>query len=98
MANADKRGQDKTVIKVRVTPRSSQDLIAGYEDGIWRIRLRSPPVGGKANKALREFLARKLGISKGKVDIVSGRHSRLKSVRIEGLSRGDLSEILQNTN
>ena len=89
-------GQVITEIKVRVVPRSSRNRIIGVEDGIFKIKLKAPPVDGKANKALIEFLARRLGLAKGSVEIISGERSRQKSVRIHGLSLKEVDVLLQS--
>ena len=89
-------GQIKTDIKVRVVPRSSRNQIIGVEDGIFKIKLTAPPVDGKANKALREFLARRLGLARGSVEIISGERSRQKLVRIHGLSLKEVDALLQS--
>ena len=49
---------------------------------------------GKANKAVKELLAKRLGIGKGAVEIISGQRSRQKRVRIHGFSREDLDRFL----
>jgi uncharacterized protein (TIGR00251 family) len=74
------------VIRVKVLPRSSRNEMAGKADGAYRIKLTAPPVEGKANKALINFLAKKTGLPKRKFQIVSGEHSRNKTVRIQTLS------------
>ncbi|MBW2117587.1 MAG: YggU family protein [Deltaproteobacteria bacterium] len=86
--------QIKTDIKVRVVPRSSRNQIIGVDDGIFKIKLTAPPVDGKANNALREFLAKRLGLAKGSVEIISGERSRQKSVRIYGLTLEDVNALL----
>ena len=88
-------GQVTTDIKVRAVPRSSRNQIIGVEDGVYKIKLTAPPVDGKANKALREFLAKRLGLARGSVEIVSGERSRQKSVRIHGLSLKEVSTLLE---
>ena len=77
----------KTDIRIRVVPRSSRNEIVGEENGSLKIKLTAPPVEGKANKALRGLLAKRLGLPKGGVEIVTGEKSRNKTVRIRGLSR-----------
>jgi len=86
--------QIKTDIKVRVVPRSSRNQIIGVDDGIFKIKLTAPPVDGKANKALIEFLAGRLGLARGKVEIISGERSRQKSVRIHGVTLEDVNALL----
>ncbi len=87
--------QVKAEIRVKVLPRSSRDQIMGKEKGAFKIKLTAPPIEGKANKALRELLAKRLGVAKENVEIVSGERSRLKSVRIRGLSLEDVNGRLE---
>ena len=85
----------QTEIKVRVLPKSSRTEIIGIEDDTYKVKLTAPPVEGKANKALIELLARRLGIGKGRVEIVSGGRSRLKTVRIYGLSSEEVTSLMR---
>ena len=45
-----------------------------------KVRLASPPVDGKANECLIEFLARRLGVKRAQITISRGMSSRRKSV------------------
>jgi uncharacterized protein len=85
----------KAVIKVKVLPRSSRTEIVGKADGIYRIKLTAPPIEGKANKALINFLAKKTGLPKRKIQIVSGEHSRNKTICIHTLSSDKLLKYLK---
>lgn len=51
-------------------------------DGTVRITLSAPPVDGKANRELSEWLAAQFGTRPGSVSIISGEHSRKKTVMI----------------
>ena len=82
----------QTRIRVKVLPKSSRNQVIGKEGDVFKVKLTSPPVEGKANKALIELLAKRLKITKGRIEIISGKSSRLKTVRISGLS---LEEIIQ---
>ena len=73
-------------LTVRVTPRAHRSEIAGAEGQVLRIKLRAPPVEGAANAALREVLAKALGVRTSAVTIVSGRASRVKRVRVQGVT------------
>ena len=90
----DREGDKIAIISVRVIPRSSRNQVVERKNGVWRVKVTSPPVEGKANKAVREYLAKCLGIAKGGVEIVSGDRSRLKFVRIEGLDQETVQNIL----
>jgi len=84
----------KTVIQVKVAPRSSRNYIIGEQKGVYKVKLTAPPVEGRANKALKELLAKKLGLPKGNIEIISGERSRTKSIRIHGLSLDDVDRRL----
>jgi len=84
----------KTVIQVKVLPRSYINRIGYAENGVFKAKLTAPPVEGKANKALKELIAGRLRLPKGNVDITSGQRSRLKTVRINGLPPKDVYRLL----
>jgi uncharacterized protein (TIGR00251 family) len=74
-------------LRVRATPNARQSEIIGWEDDpqagqILRVRIAAPPVDGEANKALRDFLAKSLGLSKSQVTLEKGNSSRFKTFRI----------------
>jgi uncharacterized protein (TIGR00251 family) len=74
---------DVLILNVRVEPRSSRPGIAGhYGDGI-KVKLNSPPVDGRANSELIDILAKEYGIHKRDVEIISGRNSKNKVVRLK---------------
>jgi uncharacterized protein (TIGR00251 family) len=75
---------------VRVQPRASRNEIDGEWQGALRIRLNVPPVEGRANEALRRFLAAHLNVPVGAVRIASGERGRLKRVEVEGASAGQI--------
>jgi uncharacterized protein (TIGR00251 family) len=81
-------------IQIQVLPRSSSNEILGKMDGCYKVRLTAPPVEGKANRALKDLIAKRLGIPKADVEIVSGKKSRLKSIRIHGLSEKEIEALL----
>jgi uncharacterized protein len=82
------------LITVKVLPRSSRNQVVNSDEGVWKVKITSAPVEGKANKAVREYLAKCLDIAKDRVDIVSGDRSKLKTVRIEGLDQKTVQGIL----
>jgi len=79
------------VINIKVEPRSSHPGIAGpYGEGL-KVKLTSPPVEGRANEELIEILAKEFKISKKDVEIISGKKSKNKIVRLLGVkSREEL--------
>ena len=71
---------------VRVVPRGRRDEIVGLHGDALKLRLVAPPEKGKANRALCKFLAGQLGVAASDVEILSGRSSRQKRVRVRGTS------------
>ncbi|MBM2829874.1 MAG: protein Mettu [Gammaproteobacteria bacterium] len=73
---------DVLLIQLHLCPRAKHDAINGLLNNRLRIRLKSPPVDGKANKQLLELLANEFGTSKTAIEIVSGKQGRNKRVAI----------------
>ncbi|HMD47591.1 MAG TPA: DUF167 domain-containing protein [Bryobacteraceae bacterium] len=72
-------------LRVKVIPKSSRtELAAVLPDGTWRVKIAAAPEKGKANRALCEFIAEKLGVAKSSVRVISGETSQLKRVQIDG--------------
>jgi len=85
---------NKANIRIKVLPRSSKNQIVGRENGIYKVKLTAPPVEGKANRALIDFITKSMGLPKGSIEIVSGKRSRLKSLRISGYSLAEVENLL----
>ncbi len=81
-------------LSVAVQPKAKKDEIAGVIDGRLKIKLTVPPVGGKANKALIAFLAKRLGVAKSRIRIVKGEKSRQKEIVVEGVGEKELERML----
>ena len=77
-------GQD-WLLSVRVQPRASRTQFAGMQGDRLRVRLNAPPVEGRANTALIEFVAAACGVAKSRVTLERGVSGREKCLRIHGL-------------
>lgn len=76
---------------MRVQPGASRDELIGWlEDGTLKVRVAAPAREGMANARLERFLASVLGVPASAVAVVHGRRSRLKLVKIDGLSMDDV--------
>ena len=73
-------------LRLHVQPGAKQTEIAGLHGDALKIRLAAPPVDGKANACLIEFIARQLGVAKSAVELLSGETSRSKRLRVDGVS------------
>lgn len=82
------------VVSVKVLPRSSINQIVGFEGDILKVKVKSAPVDGLANKDLILLLSKSVKVAKEKVEIISGHRSRLKKIRFYGINKDDLFLLL----
>lgn len=81
-------------LKVHVVPGARRTGVQGWHGDAIRLRCAAPPVEGRANEAVAEFLASKLGVRRSAVEIVHGLRSREKVVTVEGITTADACERL----
>jgi uncharacterized protein (TIGR00251 family) len=74
------------LLSVRVQPRAARTEFAGMQADRLRVRLNAPPVDGRANAALIEFVAAACGVSKSRVTLEHGSTGREKCLRVHGLA------------
>ncbi|MSQ61282.1 MAG: DUF167 domain-containing protein [Dehalococcoidia bacterium] len=72
-------------LRVHLTPRAKREGIAGWRDGVLRVRVMAPPVDGRANEALLRLLAEALGLPRGDVTLAAGATSRDKTIEVAGM-------------
>ncbi len=77
--------QPSARLRVKVVPGSSRDEIVSRLGDAVKIKVTAPPEKGKANKALVELLADRLGLSADAISVVSGYSSASKVIAITGL-------------
>ena len=68
-------------------------MVGEHGDAI-KITLRAPAIEGKANTALRSFLAEKLSIPQRAIVMEHGQRSREKVIRIDGLTEEQIRSSL----
>lgn len=84
-----------TAFVVRVVPRSSKNEVVEFmDDGTVRIHLTAPPIEGRANRLLIDFLAELFQVKPSRIAIVAGEKSKDKIVSIYGLSPSEVEQIL----
>jgi uncharacterized protein (TIGR00251 family) len=76
-------------------PNGKKSEVLGEHDGSLKVRIQAPPVEGKANDAVEEFIAKLFSVSKKTVQIVRGQLSRHKVIEIQGLSLSEAREKLK---
>jgi hypothetical protein len=74
---------DAVWLAVSVQPNAKRTAADGLHDDTLRVRLVAPPVDGKANQLLIDWLAGELGLPKRAVQLVRGETSRRKWLAID---------------
>lgn len=72
----------RTTLTLHIQPGAKRTEIAGPHGDALKVRLQAPPVDGKANAALLDFLAKRIGLARSSVTLISGQASRRKVVEI----------------
>lgn len=85
---------DGCIVVVKATPRASKSEIIGAEADWLRVRLQAPPVDGKANAELAALFAKTFGIPKRSVEILTGDTSRLKRIKLRGVTADRVTSSL----
>ncbi|GBF36223.1 MAG TPA: YggU family protein [Methanothermococcus okinawensis] len=68
-------------INVKVIPKAKRQKVV-EEGDMLKIYLKSPPEDGKANKELIEVLSKHFKVSKRNIEIIRGKFSRNKIIKI----------------
>ncbi len=85
-------------LAVRAQPGAKKTAIVGvYGEGAeaqLKVAVQAPPVEGRANHALIEFLAELFSVPRAQVELVSGELSRSKVFLIRGGTRARVEAVL----
>ena len=82
------------LLRLHVQPRAASNGLAGLQGDALKLRLTTPPVDGKANKAVLAYLAKTLDLPKSSLTIRSGQQSRNKAVLIRGADEARVRVVL----
>ena len=82
------------VLNVRAQPRSSKAGLDGLIGDAVKVRVRSAPVDGKANKELVETIADAFGLPKSRVSFKSGETSKTKRILLSGVSAAEVEKAV----
>jgi uncharacterized protein (TIGR00251 family) len=70
---------------LRVQPRASRNAIVGTMGDAVKLAITAPPVDGKANHAVVEYLSDLFRVPKSSIVIVSGETGRNKLIAVRGM-------------
>ena len=86
-----------TRFKVHLSPRSAKDAVGGLHGDAVKVKVKAPPVDGKANQALIKYLSGLLGVSQSDLEIASGQTSRNKLIKVHGIGPEEVAARLDPT-
>ena len=86
------------ILNLRVQPKSSRNQLIVDPSGKLRLAITAPPLDGKANKAVTQFIAKTFGVPKRCVQLISGEKSRDKAVFIDDIDVETVSSVLNTSN
>lgn len=85
--------KDHVILRIRVQPGAKKTEISGMHGDRLKIRIQSPPVDGKANDALIDFLRKFLKIKLSEIKIIRGEKSKDKDIKISLSQLSNLSRL-----
>ncbi len=84
--------ENSLIIKLKISPNASKNEIIN-KDGEIKVKVTAQPIENKANKALIEFLSKKLKVAKSNIEIVKGETSKEKTLLFKNISSDKMVEI-----
>lgn len=102
---ADERGKEMyyaetsegVILNVRAQPRSSKAGIDGVMGDAVKVRIKSAPVDGRANKELIETLADAMGLPKSSVIFKGGETSKTKRILLKGIGGPAVAAVVEGS-
>ncbi len=78
------------ILAIKAIPNAPRSEVVGWLGEALKVKVHAPPVEGRANEALCDFLAEKLGLPRRAVTVQRGDTSRQKLLRVEGLTLNEV--------
>lgn len=82
-------------LQVHIQPNASQNKIVSYDNCVLKVRIAAPPVEGKANRKLIEFLSDILDLAKSNISIENGLSGKRKIISVAGLTENQIVEHIE---
>ena len=88
---------DALVLSLHVQPGARRTTVIGLHADRLKVAVAAPPADGRANAALLAFLAERLDIPLGALELVAGACARHKRVAVRGVAAATVVAELQRT-
>ncbi|AGG06751.1 MULTISPECIES: DUF167 domain-containing protein [Dehalococcoides] len=76
-------------VNLKIIPSARKNELAGYENGLLKLKIAAQPEKGKANKELIDYLSDLLDTPKAEIEICHGHTGRNKVLAFFTLSQAD---------
>jgi uncharacterized protein (TIGR00251 family) len=83
------------VLRLHVQPGAGKTAVVGRHGDAIKVRVASPPEGGRANDAVVALMASTFDVKLAQVTLLSGQASRAKRVQIEGVEEAEVERLLE---
>jgi uncharacterized protein len=88
--------KDGALVAVYVQPKAAKDALVGVHGPALKLKVKAPPVEGRANLAVEHFVADLLGVAASDVSVVSGGRSRHKRVAVAGKAAREVACAIES--
>lgn len=85
---------DGVLIAVKLQPRASRNAIGELLGNELRVKVTAPPVDAAANEALVRLLADTLDCPRNRVELIRGKTSRHKTLKVQGFTAREIVQKL----
>ena len=85
------------ILTLYIQPGAKSCAVIGLHGDALKIKLASPPIDGKANKALVQFIAAQFDIPVRQIKLIRGEKSRHKTVELVGCTTNPESINVQHS-
>ncbi|MEY3218853.1 MAG: hypothetical protein RIT27_210 [Pseudomonadota bacterium] len=75
--------EENLVLYVQIQPKSSKDEVVGIRGETLKIKITAPPIDGKANAHLCNWIAKLFDVPKSRVSILKGETHKIKTLLIK---------------
>ena len=86
-------------LAVRAQPGAKKTAVMGVygegSEGQLKVAVQAPPIEGRANQALVEFLAELFSVPKARIELISGELSRGKVFLLRSVTRAVAENVLR---
>ena len=83
-------------LSVQIQPNASRNQIVSFDNDTLKIRIAAPPIEGKSNAKLVEYLSDILDVAKSNITIEKGLTGKRKILSISGITEEQLIERIDS--